>query len=166
MKKRDLIVMIGAPGSSKTTVATLLESLGFIRFSADAVRGELYGNEAEQGNPAEVFSVLNRRLKKFLNTSEGNCVIDNTNTSSRDRRNIIDLIENPEFFNIRYWLFDIPVEVCLERNRNRDRKVPETSIIKKCNAISVNKVSLIEQADLVIGVEGINEKDLRKCLGF
>lgn len=69
--RQVLVMMVGVPGSGKSFFARqLAESLGFKRFSTDAIRTELYGRPDEQffreGTNNEVFKVLNGRAAEAL----------------------------------------------------------------------------------------------------
>ncbi len=118
-----LIVLIGLPASGKSTLAETLESLGYFRSSADKIRGELYGDEHIQGNPDEVYGLVWKRLHTAL--EQGRLVVSDLLNLSRSRRvGIIELAKSkglvPDLF-----LLDVPYNVCIERNRKRDRHVPE-----------------------------------------
>lgn len=87
MKK--LVLLIGIPGSGKTTVAKKLTEKGYSRLCADDIRLELYGDEAEQGNPREVFAIFFQRLSDLMKENK-DIVIDNTNARSNHRQQIYD----------------------------------------------------------------------------
>jgi predicted kinase len=57
-------------------------------------------------------------------------IVDATYTKLKDRRQLIKLCRhngNPEI--IAYW-FNLPLEICLERNAQRQRVVPEQAVRK------------------------------------
>jgi predicted kinase len=54
-----------------------------------------------------------------------NVVIDNTNLNPKQRKPILDRAVAFGYSDVQLWLLDMPLEVCLERNRGRDRVVPE-----------------------------------------
>lgn len=122
MKK--LIILIGVPGAGKTTLAMKIVEKGFHCLNADTIREELYGDAADQGDKEEVFSLFFKRLEETF--SEGkNVIIDNTNLNPKQRKPILDKADRFGYNDIQLWLLDIPLEVCLSRNRSRDRVVPE-----------------------------------------
>jgi predicted kinase len=114
MKKA--VILVGIPGSGKSTIAKDLESKGFKRFNSDLIRKELYGDEQEQGDFNDVFGTLYHRLEMCCLLEDCDIVIDNTNIRSRDRNQLIEIIEPFEKHIIEVWLIDTPLEVCLERN--------------------------------------------------
>lgn len=66
--------MIGVSGSGKSTVvAEIAKETGAEIVSSDAIRGEIYGDENCQANPARVFEIVHKRVQKALR--EGRDVI-------------------------------------------------------------------------------------------
>lgn len=125
MKK--LILLCGIPGSGKTTLAAKLAEQGFICLSADDIRQELWGDAAEQKEAEKVFEIFFDRLQQGL--SRGwNIVIDNTNINTRHREPILQQAKKAGYKDIELWVFDIPLPVCIERNKQRGRIVPEEII--------------------------------------
>jgi predicted kinase len=97
---------------------------GFHCLNADSIRFELYGDEAEQGDPKKVFEIFFERLEKAL--SEGkDIIVDNTNLKWKHRKPILERAEKAGYKDIQLWLLDVPLDVCLERNKGRERAVSE-----------------------------------------
>lgn len=122
-----LMMLIGPSGSGKSTLAKML---GGIHLSSDAIRKELWGDEADQQNGAEVFRILNERTLTAL--KEGKDVVyDATNLYSKNRRALIADIQAkvPECF-FEAYVCDTPLEECIARQDLRDRKVP-TEVIER-----------------------------------
>jgi predicted kinase len=83
----------------------------------------LYGDEAIQGNPANVFSILYGRLEEEV--SKGNDVlIDATNINKRDRSKAIEIARKYDCKTCAV-VMDTPIAVCIRRNDARERKVPD-----------------------------------------
>lgn len=92
--------------------------------NADSIRLELYGSESEQGDKEKVFGIFFQRLEEAM--SEGlDIVVDNTNLNPRQRKPILDRARSAGYTDVQLWLMDVPLEVCLSRNRARQRNVPD-----------------------------------------
>lgn len=117
-----LIMLCGIPGSCKSTYAKdyMDRNNNAVHLSSDAIRAELYGDESTQGNPVEVFSLMQKRSVEALNN--GNDVIyDATNITRKDRHGIISVC--PKFAKIECHIIWAPIEVCIERDAKRERTV-------------------------------------------
>lgn len=117
-----LIYFVGLPGSGKSTLAASYQAMGYKVFSSDAIREELYGDKSVQDNPQKVFRILHSRIKEALCAGD-NCVYDATNMRSKTRIAFLKEIKNIpcEKKCIVVWT---SLKTCLERNTNRERKVP------------------------------------------
>ncbi len=117
-------MLIGIPGSGKTTLAKKIEVKGYCYINADSIREELYGSAAEQGDKEHVFNIFFERLDALM--SEGkDVVIDNTNLNPKQRKPILQRAERFGYSDVQLWLLDVPLDLCLARNKSRDREVPE-----------------------------------------
>lgn len=132
---KRLILLVGIPGSGKTTLAQTLTAKGFERLCADDIRHELYGDATDQGDPKKVFEIFFERLENLLKVGK-DIVADNINTKLDHRQQIIERAANFQYTDIRLWVLDVPLDVCLERNRKRDRQVPEEVIRRSFNTLS------------------------------
>lgn len=157
---RKAIILVGCVASGKSTCSAQLEKRGFKVFSADKIREEIYGSMEIQGDFKEVFGMLFSRLENTLLFEDTDVVIDNTNVRARDRRQLFDWIIIHEKHIIETWLFDVPLEVCKERNRKRDRKVPEEVIDKFHHRLECNRQVLLKEATYVITEKGLTEQEL------
>lgn len=122
MERVKLIVLCGIPGSGKSTYATryVEDNINSIHISSDAIRAELYGNESIQGNPSEVFSLMQKRTVEALNEGK-NVVYDATNITRKDRSSIIGMC--PKFAKIECHIIWAPIEECIRQDASRDRTV-------------------------------------------
>lgn len=131
------IMMIGISGSGKSTLARdLVEawdtSFGSVCIvSSDAIREELYGDEAEQGNATTVFGLMQARTLAALKSGQS-VIYDATNLSAARRVSLLTILrrEIPERFQAVCIDVDTPFPECLERNANRNRVVP-TKVIRR-----------------------------------
>ena len=120
-----LILLVGAAGSGKTTFARRCFSPTQV-LSSDACRAMLSDDEGDQSVNAAAFSLLRfvatRRLRLGRLT-----VIDATNVERRHRQEFLRLAARFRRQAIAF-AFDLPLEVCLERNRLRRRMVEELTV--------------------------------------
>ena len=120
-----LYIMVGLPGSGKSTIAKECELENKIIISSDDIRAEI-SNVNDQTKNKEVFEILNLRVK--MNLAKGkNVIFDATNINYKKRMEIIK--NNKEYF-CECIFVATPYEECLKRNSNRERKVPEKVIEK------------------------------------
>lgn len=119
-----LYTLVGIPGSGKSTRAReLAAEKNCVIVSSDDIRAELYGDASEQGNAKEVFGLAYERIR--TNLEEGRDVIfDATNISKAKRKKIFNI--SPKNTVHIAIFFNVPLDVCKERNARRERIVPES----------------------------------------
>lgn len=122
LKPPTLYMMVGLPGCGKTTIANrIIESdPTVVHISSDAIRGRLWGDENCQNNPAEVFRVMNEETLSILNAGFS-VVYDATNITRKDRRGILEQL--PSWVRKECLICWAPFDVCVERDKLRDRSV-------------------------------------------
>lgn len=127
--KVSLILLVGLPGAGKTTYANeyVKEHKNTIHLSSDSIRLQMYGKESIQGNPADVFSVMQKRAVEALNDGQS-VVYDATNITRKDRSNIISVC--PKYVKIECHIIWAPIETCIERDSSRERTVGKAVIDK------------------------------------
>lgn len=122
-----LHLMVGVPGSGKTTYVKNHALKNDIVVSSDSIRFELYGDESIQGNPEDIFAIVRDAVKYGLNNGN-NVWVDATNMTRKNRASIISCA--PKFARIVADVVWQPIERCIRNDRRRDRSVGE-SVIRK-----------------------------------
>lgn len=126
-----LIVLIGLPGSGKSTLARqiIAECPDCWLISTDAIRAHLFGNESTQGPWLQVWREVQRQFHQSaqqIKCGVGRAAIyDATNVQRKQRRRVLSLARATGFNHIVGLWLDVPLRVCLSRNHQRDRVVPE-----------------------------------------
>jgi predicted kinase len=116
-----IVLLVGLPGSGKSTY---LERLGVRALSSDAIRGLLADDETDQGIHREVFATLRYLLRRRLALKRPVTYLDATHLTPRERRPYVKMGQIFGY-SVEAVHFDVPLEVCRERNRRRGRMVPE-----------------------------------------
>ncbi|MDE3188975.1 MAG: AAA family ATPase [Acidobacteriota bacterium] len=119
--KGYVVLAIGLPGSGKTT---WFRRRGVTPLSSDLLRNILFDDVEEQRYQGLVFSTLRSLLRARLIARMPWNYVDATNLSVHERRQWIKMAKSFGY-EVQAVFFDVPLEVCLERNRSRDRMVSE-----------------------------------------
>jgi predicted kinase len=119
--KGYVVLAIGLPGSGKTT---WFRRRGVTPLSSDLLRNILFDDVEEQRYQGLVFSTLRSLLRARLIARMPWNYVDATNLSIHERRQWIKMAQSFGY-EVQAVFFDVPLEVCLERNSKRDRSVSE-----------------------------------------
>jgi predicted kinase len=119
--KGFVVLTIGLPGSGKTT---WFKRRGVQPLSSDMLRTILFDDITEQRYQGLVFSTLRSLLRARLIARMPWNYVDATNLSPHERRQWIKMAASFGY-EVQAVFFDVPLEVCLERNSKRDRPVSE-----------------------------------------
>jgi predicted kinase len=122
----NVVLTIGLPGSGKTT---WFKRRGVVPLSSDLLRTLLFDDITEQRWQGLVFSTLRSLLRARLIAKMPWNYVDATNLSPHERRQWIKMAKSFGY-DVHAVFFDVPLEVCLERNRKRERTVSE-DVMKK-----------------------------------
>lgn len=146
-----LILLIGLPGSGKSTFAKklLTECPQMPLISTDAIRGQLFGSQAVQGSWLLIWREIKRQLQQAIST-ENTAIFDATNAQRHHRREVIALARDLGFTHITGIWVDTPVWLCLARNKMRSRQVPEEIILRMHRQLRDANPSLEEGLDRLI----------------
>jgi len=119
--KGTVVLAIGLPGSGKSA---WFKRHNITPLSSDLLRALLFDDATEQRYQDLIFSNLRSMLKARLIARRPMNYVDATNLTPHERHSWIKLAKDYGY-EVQAVFFDVPVEVCLERNRKRERVVPE-----------------------------------------
>jgi protein phosphatase len=137
-----LVLLVGPAGSGKSTFAARCFKATEV-LSSDACRAMVSDDEGDQTANAAAFAILRfiavRRLRRGRLT-----VIDATNVARRHRAEYLRLAGRFQRRAIAFY-FDLPLEVCLERNRRRPRLVEEDAVAEQWRDLTRPPERLLEE---------------------
>ena len=129
--KGAVVLSIGLPGSGKST---WFKRHNILPLSSDMVRILLFDDVTEQRYQDLVFSTLRTMLRARLLARRPWNYLDATNLSPHERRSWIKLAHDFGY-EAHAVFFDVPPEVCMERNHRRERNVPEDVMQRMANKL-------------------------------
>lgn len=118
------MITVGLPGSGKST---WLARQGANAISSDEIRRLLADDPTDQTIHARVFAAIRYLLRHRLAIGRPVTYIDATLLTPEERRPFVEIARWYEC-DLEAVYFDIPLEVCRERNRARDRIVPREAM--------------------------------------
>lgn len=119
-------IFCGIPGSGKST---WFEKQGFdpkrlAYVSMDQIREQVTGDTSDQTQNALVAKLAKDRYKQSLSLGVPTVVWDATNVARKRRKELIEWAKKAGYEVVCVY-FKIPLEVAKERNKLRERVVPE-----------------------------------------
>ncbi|MBD1823294.1 AAA family ATPase [Cyanobacteria bacterium FACHB-DQ100] len=154
------MLLIGLPGSGKSTYARSLRSC---MISTDTIRAQLFGDEAVQGSWLKIWLKVRSQFQQAVSAIRSGeiefAIYDATNAVRKQRRAAIALARKSGFTHITGVWINPPIEVCLERNRMRDRQVPDAVIHRMARRLYGAPPALDEGLDELILLESAQFRD-------
>jgi len=123
-EKQRIVITVGLPGSGKSTY---LKQLGVNAISSDAIRLLLADDATIQTIHVRVFATMRWLLRHRIAIGRPVSYVDATHLTVAERAPYVT-IARAYGCDLEAVFFDVPVEVCQERNRQRHRVVPEEAI--------------------------------------
>ena len=162
--KKHLYLMMGVPGSGKSTYAKNILKDGDIYISRDEIRYSLLTDEDDYfAKENEVIRTFIENIDKSLVIEEccGDVYADATHLSPKSRAQVLNQLKNKDKVSVIY--LDIPLNIVLERNAQREGRalVPENIVRRMYNSIILpTKEEGIEE--LIIIDENQKVKEVRE----
>ncbi|MBW4618470.1 MAG: AAA family ATPase [Cyanosarcina radialis HA8281-LM2] len=147
-----MILLIGLPGSGKSSLAQqmVVEDPQRQPISTDAIRDRLFGDESIQGSWPLVRERIQQQLQAAVSSAVPEVIYDATNAHQQHRREAIALGRNCGCDRITGIWLDLPVDRCLESNRERSRQVPEEIIWQMYRQLVLFPPSIADGLDCLI----------------
>ncbi len=142
-----LVLAAGLPGSGKTRY---LAELGVNAISSDEMRRLLADDATDQTIHPRVFRAMRFLVAQRLRIGRPVTYVDATHLTRKEREPYLRLARTAGA-DVEVLLFDTPLDVCLERNRRRERVVPEEAI--RSMAAKLEPPSLAEGFTRVTNVD-------------
>jgi len=117
-------MLCGLPGSGKSYWAREKAKSYDVIVSSDFIREELYGDASIQEDPSRVFNIMFQRTRAALEAGH-TAFYDATNINAKRRINLLKSLKKlfPDLHCICV-VMATPIDVCHERNGERERIVP------------------------------------------
>lgn len=131
MKDQIAIILVGPPGSGKTTWGKYYaESRGIVRLCPDEFRAKLGTSEDDQSVSAAAFGMTRSAMINALDAGKS-VMIDATNMYKKRRKEFLDIAHSKGVQTMAI-VFEATKETLMDRNKKRGvaggRNVPENVI--------------------------------------
>ena len=133
-------ILIGLPGSGKSTVRREIQDTGMMIISSDdyietfaKVAGKTY-NEVFEEAVGFAQTYVNKTFEECIE-NRTSFVWDQTNLTKKKRRSIMSRI--PKVYKKVAVFVNTPLETCIYRNNLRQRSIPENVIVNMSNQLEV-----------------------------
>ncbi|HEV2688438.1 MAG TPA: ATP-binding protein [Bryobacteraceae bacterium] len=119
-----IVITVGLPGSGKSTY---LARHGINAISSDEIRRLIADDPTDQAIHKRVFAVIRYLIRQRIAIGRPVTYVDATHLTRWERRPYVELARRCGC-KIAALFFDVPMEICIQRNKKRDRVVPERAI--------------------------------------
>ncbi|QGG48636.1 ATP-binding protein [Heliorestis convoluta] len=136
-------MLCGIPGSGKSTLVNKLS--GYL-VSTDKIREFLWGNASILDKDQLVFHIAKDVVQYMLARNE-DVIFDATNLTRRNRRPFLKIAKNHQA-KVTLHLVRTTLPTALQRNAQRQRKVPEAAIRSLHHSFQMPTLS--EQIDRIV----------------
>jgi predicted kinase len=153
-----LILLIGLPGSGKSTIAQALVQTRSQRriISTDVIRAQLFGAESIQGDWLLIWREVKRQFRETVQLIQSGviseAIYDATNVMRKQRRQAIALARDSGFTHITGIWLNTPLWLCVDRNQKRDRQVSKDIIYRMNRCLCGAPPSFQENFDELIEI--------------
>jgi predicted kinase len=141
-----VIVLRGLPASGKSTWAKdyISRNPRTVRVNKDDLRTMLHNSQWSEENELIILAMRDTIIAEALHMSH-DVIVDDTNFAEKHVTTIQDIAADWEAsFEVKD--FDVPLEVCLDRNRKRNSSVPDKVIIDMHNKYVLPKKEKVVQS--------------------
>lgn len=122
------IMMVGIPGSGKSTVANRYsDTIGIKVYSSDEYRKKILGNEEDQSNNRAIFNALERDIEEAFRKDE-DVIFDATNITRKNRIPWVNKAKKYGYIT-KAVVMTTKLDECISRNNKRGRVVPQDVIV-------------------------------------
>ena len=152
-----VILGVGLPGSGKTTVLKpFAEKYAYTYICPDDIRKELLGDAGDQSKNREVWEEAYAQTAVALR--EGHTVVfDATFAESHDRKRFIDFARAQGATKVQGVFGAVPLEVAKERNRSRERVVPDFVVERMHDSLRKHPPVVEDGFDSIVDINEFQE---------
>ena len=121
-----IVITVGLPGSGKSTY---LRRRRIDAISSDEIRRLILDDPEDQSQHARVFTTIRYLIRQRIAAGRPVTYVDATHLMRWERRPYVQLARRYAC-TVEALFFDVPVEICIARNKGRSRVVPEQALRK------------------------------------
>jgi predicted kinase len=130
-----LVLMCGPAGSGKSFASQKFVRQNFVRISSDELRAVIGSDEGDQSVSAQAFKLMEVFTRHFLKQGY-NVVLDAMFLIRKSRQQYINIAKEYGV-STKIVFLNSSLITCLDRNKRRERKVPEDIITKQFERLEV-----------------------------